>query len=126
MTMMPSMAAAYQTLSRAAVPRATSMINIIRTVGGSFGTAVLTVVLRAPDRRQRPGRDRRARRAARRRARREAAEPLATAFGQTFWVAVGLTALALIPAFFLPRHPPSSRRDDARSRLANSDEAYNL
>ena len=30
-------------------------------VGGSFGTAVLTVVLRAPDRRQRPGRDRRAR-----------------------------------------------------------------
>ena len=45
MTMMPSMAAAYQTLSRAAVPRATSMINIIRTVGGSLGTAVLTVVL---------------------------------------------------------------------------------
>ena len=45
MTMMPAMAAAYQTLERAAVPRATSMINIIRTVGGSLGTAVLTVVL---------------------------------------------------------------------------------
>ncbi len=45
MTMMPSMAAAYQTLSRAAVPRATSLINIIRTVGGSVGIAVLTVVL---------------------------------------------------------------------------------
>ena len=45
MTMMPSMAAAYQTLERAAVPRATSTINIIRTIGGSFGTAVLTVVL---------------------------------------------------------------------------------
>jgi hypothetical protein len=36
-----------------------------------------------------------------------AAEPLAAAFGSTFWVAVGLTALALIPASFLPRHPPS-------------------
>jgi len=42
---MPAMAAAYQTLSRAAVPRATTAINIIRTVGGSFGTAVLSVVL---------------------------------------------------------------------------------
>src|SRR4051794_41023121 len=45
MTMMPSMAAAYQTLNRAAVPRATSTISIIRTIGGSLGTAVLTVVL---------------------------------------------------------------------------------
>jgi hypothetical protein len=36
-----------------------------------------------------------------------AAEPLASAFGTTFWVAVGLTALALGPACFLPRHPPS-------------------
>jgi hypothetical protein len=34
------------------------------------------------------------------------AEPLAHAFGQTFWWAVGLTALALIPAWFLPRRPP--------------------
>ena len=33
------------------------------------------------------------------------AEPLAHAFGQTFWWAVGLTALALIPAAFLPRQP---------------------
>src|SRR3954451_13065439 len=45
MTMMPSMAAAYQTLERAAVPRATTAINIIRTVGGSLGTAILSVVL---------------------------------------------------------------------------------
>ncbi|HVI35664.1 MAG TPA: DHA2 family efflux MFS transporter permease subunit, partial [Gaiellales bacterium] len=44
-TMMPSMAAAYQTLDRPAVPRATTTINIIRTVGGSLGTAILSVVL---------------------------------------------------------------------------------
>ena len=48
MTMMPSMAAAYQTLDRPAVPRATTAINIIRTVGGSLGTAILSVVLERP------------------------------------------------------------------------------
>ena len=51
MTMMPAMAAAYQTLSRAAVPRATTALNIIRTIGGSFGTAFLSVVLSAGSRR---------------------------------------------------------------------------
>jgi EmrB/QacA subfamily drug resistance transporter len=105
MTMMPSMAAAYQTLSRAAVPRATSMISIIRTVGGSLGTAVLTVVLERRIVAEVPG------------ATGElgalsgsgdigaVADPLSSAFGQTFWVASALTALALIPAFFLPRRP---------------------
>jgi MFS family permease len=118
MTMMPSMAAAYQTLERAAVPRATTSINIIRTVGGSLGTAVLSVVLE----------------------RRIAAElghgagdlgalragggvlkistPLAHAFGATFRWAVGLTALALIPALFLPRHPAVRR--GARNRRRTS------
>src|SRR3954470_5549698 len=104
MTMMPSMAAAYQTLERPAVPRATSTINIIRTIGGSFGTAVLTVVLQRRIVAEIPG------------ATGDlgslhggapaAAEPLAAAFGTTFWVAVALTAAALIPAAFLPRHPP--------------------
>ncbi|MDA0173700.1 DHA2 family efflux MFS transporter permease subunit [Solirubrobacter taibaiensis] len=94
MTMMPSMAAAYQTLSRAAVPRATSLINIIRTVGGSVGVAVLTVVLERQLGGELP------------RSSTETAGALADAFAHTFWWAVGLTALALIPAWFLPRHPP--------------------
>jgi MFS family permease len=108
MTMMPSMAAAYQTLNRAAVPRATSTLNIIRTVGGSVGTAVLTVVLERRIVANVPGATGGlgeltggslggAR----------VAEPLAHAFGQTFWWAVGLTAIALIPSWFLPRHPPA-------------------
>jgi EmrB/QacA subfamily drug resistance transporter len=105
MTMMPSMAAAYQTLERASVPRATSTINIIRTVGGSLGTAVLTVVLQRRIVAEIPGAtgDLGSLRGGAERA----AEPLASAFGHTFWWAVGLTALALIPAAFLPRHPPS-------------------
>jgi EmrB/QacA subfamily drug resistance transporter len=104
MTMMPSMAAAYQTLNRAAVPRATSTINIIRTIGGSLGTAVLTVVLQRQIVATIPG------------ANGElgglpagagTSDALAAAFGHTFWWAVGLTAIGLIPALFLPRHPPS-------------------
>jgi EmrB/QacA subfamily drug resistance transporter len=110
MTMMPAMAAAYQTLSRAAVPRATTAINIIRTIGGSFGTAVLSVVLERRIAAEFPrsgGSLASLQGAAGGAAPPPAiAEPLAHAFGQTFWWAVGLTALALIPACFLPRHPP--------------------
>ena len=41
------------------------------------------------------------------------ADSLAAAFGTTFWWAVGLTALGLIPAMFLPRHPAVARRPPA-------------
>ncbi|WP_231379334.1 DHA2 family efflux MFS transporter permease subunit [Candidatus Solirubrobacter pratensis] len=111
-TMMPSMAAAYQTLSRAAVPRATTAINIIRTIGGSFGTAVLSVVLERRIAANLPGVG--GSLASVRGSAEGAAPPprvadaLAHAFGQTFWWAVGLTALALIPAYFLPRRPPEA------------------
>jgi EmrB/QacA subfamily drug resistance transporter len=105
MTMMPSMAAAYQTLDRGAVPRATSTISIVRTIGGSFGTAVLTVVLQRRIVAEIPGAT--GELGALRGGAAQAAEPLAAAFASTFVVAVGLTALALIPAWFLPRHPPS-------------------
>jgi MFS family permease len=116
MTMMPAMAAAYQTLDRAAVPRATSSINITRTVGGSLGTAILSVVLERQI-------------AAQLSAVGSAdfgtgslgrlsgghlppayADLLARAFANTLWWAVGLTALGIIPALFLPRHPVKSRR----------------
>ena len=44
-SMMPSMAAAYASLERAAVPRATSALNVVQRVGGSLGTALLAVIL---------------------------------------------------------------------------------
>jgi EmrB/QacA subfamily drug resistance transporter len=105
MTMMPAMAAAYFTLDRAQVPRATTVINIIRTIGGSVGTAVLTVVLQRQIVANVPGATGELQELAGANVGR-VAEPLAHAFGQTFWWAVGLTALALIPAYFLPRRPP--------------------
>src|SRR3954451_21285348 len=121
MTMMPSMAAAYQTLDRAAVPRATSSINIIRTVGGSVGTAVLTVVLERRIVANVPGATGELGALAGHDGSR-GAEPLATAFGQTFWWAVGMTAIALIPAMFLPRRPPGES-EYSRARAPQEAEA---
>ncbi len=35
------------------------------------------------------------------------AEPLAAAFGSTFWFAMVLTMVAVVPALLLPMHPPA-------------------
>ena len=116
MTMMPAMSAAYQVLDRAAVPRATTTLNILNRVGGALGTAILAVLLQshiqdaliglvpagstgsaAAD----PG--------ALPTAAREALAPaLAGAFADTFWWAMALTALALLPAMLLPMGPPAA------------------
>ena len=44
-TMMPAMSAAYGTLQRHQIARATSGLNVVQRVGGSIGTALLAVVL---------------------------------------------------------------------------------
>jgi EmrB/QacA subfamily drug resistance transporter len=86
----PATTAAYYGLRNEAIPRATSTVRIFQQVGGSFGTALLAVILQHQT------------------AHLAGAGPaeLATAFGHTFWWAVGFTALALIPALLLPRGRP--------------------
>jgi len=95
-TVVPSMAAAFQALSRAETPRATSALNVIQRLGGAIGTAPFAIVLA----RQAGvgagvhgaggtgGAD---------------VAALAGAFGTTFWVATGLMVLALMSALLLPR-----------------------
>jgi len=75
--------AAYRTLSPAAIPRATTTVNILRRVGGALGTAVFAVILqhgldagRGPD-----------------------------AFATTFWWVLGATAVTALPALALARIP---------------------
>jgi EmrB/QacA subfamily drug resistance transporter len=112
-TMMPAMAAAFATLQRPQVPRATSALNAIQRVGGSIGTALLAVVLqhqiitqlnvpagggqntlqRLPDA-----------------ARAKVAEPLAAAFAHTFWWAVAVGVVALIPTIVLALSQRRERR----------------
>jgi EmrB/QacA subfamily drug resistance transporter len=98
--MMPAMAAAYATLESSAVPRATSALNVLQRIGGSIGTALLAVVLQGQiaDRGRAPAQ-------------------LADAFAATFWWAVAMSVLALVPATILAL---TQRRD---RRLAMDTEA---
>ncbi len=110
-TMMPSMAAAYQTLEHHQVPEAAPTLNIVRQAGGSVGTALLAVVLTRYIRSYVPalggGLSQVNSRATSPLVREHVAAPIAHAFANTFWVAFALTALALIPALALPRHTSS-------------------
>jgi EmrB/QacA subfamily drug resistance transporter len=67
------MASAFEGLPRASVPDASSVTRIMQQVGGSFGTAVLAVILAGHS------------------------------FQETFWWSVAFTALAVLPAAMLPR-----------------------
>jgi MFS family permease len=118
-TIMPSMAAAFQALGRDEAPRATSALNAIQRSAGAIGTALLAIVLQRAIAGNLPAlhdgigalaqlsRDQRA----------ATAPALADAFGTTFWVAVGLTASALVPALLLPRprHEEAPSVSEARS-----------
>ena len=80
------MAAGFIDLRSEQVPRAASAVRIFQQVGGSLGTAVLAVILA-----RHIGSD-------------HAPAHVASAFATTFWWALGLTVLAVLPALELPRH----------------------
>ena len=114
--MMPVTAAAYFDLDHAEIPKASTVMNIVRLIGGSVATALFAVVLerqiianlgpvaakaggsagiisstvKLPP---------------------QVADPVAAAFAHTFWWSVGAILLAFIPTLFLPNHAaaPSPR-----------------
>ncbi|HEY2935117.1 MAG TPA: DHA2 family efflux MFS transporter permease subunit [Gaiellaceae bacterium] len=103
-TITPSMAVAYQSLERRAVPQATSALNTVQRIAGSLGTALLAVALQRAMRSELPGFHGGLAEATALAARDPArvTPALAHAFGTTFWVALALTAAALVPALLLP------------------------
>jgi EmrB/QacA subfamily drug resistance transporter len=110
-SMMPAMSAAYQTLQRNQLARATTALNIIQRVGGSIGTALLSVVLTHQLASRLPGSGEGGLGAAHSLpagARDRIAPELAQAFGHTFWWAAAIIALAVIPALMLPRSTPQA------------------
>lgn len=118
-TMMPAMAAAYQTLSHADVPRATTTLNILMRVGGSIGTALFAVVLQHQFRSAIPAAAAGAGGGSSEgglgalssipeAARDRVAPALASAFGHTFWWPVAILLLAIVPALLLPRSRPDA------------------
>src|SRR6266571_4124083 len=104
-TIAPSMAAAFQALSRAETPRATSALNVIQRIGGAIGTTLFAILLQHSITARLPGHPGgvQAIAALSRQPGARAATTLAAAFGATFWVAAALIATALIPALLLPR-----------------------
>lgn len=103
-TMMPAFAAAYATLEHDDVPRATSALNVIQRIGGSIGTALLAVVLHQQIADQFPASSGNIETiGASGSLPPEAATGITDAFATTYWWALGLTAVALIPAVILAR-----------------------
>ena len=112
----PSVAAAYQLLRPAQVPRATASLNALRQIGGSIGTTLLAVALQheaaatlAPIGSAAGGLLSPLPPAERARI----SGPVANAFGHTFMWAFGLALLALIPAIALLRAERSGHRQEA-------------
>jgi EmrB/QacA subfamily drug resistance transporter len=87
MLTIPVTATAYLGLRADRIPHATSTTRLVQQIGGSFGAAVIAVILQTQ----------------------MAAHPngsagLALAFAHTFWWSLGLAALAVVPALLLPSH----------------------
>jgi EmrB/QacA subfamily drug resistance transporter len=102
-SMMPAMAAAYSTLERHEVPRATPMLNVLQRVGGSLGVAIFTVILEN-------GIEDRAR---------HHTGP-SGAFAHTYLWAVIAGLVALAPAFVLRREEARARRGATSSGASPS------
>jgi EmrB/QacA subfamily drug resistance transporter len=102
-TIAPSMAAAFQAVERAAIPAATSAISTVQRLAGALGTALLAVTLQRAMTAALPGFHGGIAQASALAATQPRALPgLAHAFGVTFWVALAVTAIALVPALLLP------------------------
>jgi EmrB/QacA subfamily drug resistance transporter len=113
-TMMPTMTAAMSTLTRAAVAKASTTLNIIQQVGGSIGTATMAVLLTHALSSRVPGAGGGIGAAAAipPEARAKVLPLMADAFGATFTWALVLVGAAFLPALLLPRHKPEPVEDE--------------
>jgi EmrB/QacA subfamily drug resistance transporter len=92
MSMMPAMTAAYATLRPDQVNDAAPQLNVLQRVGGSIGTAILTVVLQQGITANTP-------------------VAIAASFAHTYWWVVGISVIALLPTVLLALIERSRRRE---------------
>jgi len=123
MTMMPIMTAALATLKYAEVARGSTLMNIVQQSAASIGTAVMSVILTnqllskpaveaAKAAQANPAATANVPPDVLAQAMAEVKSQMAEAFGTTFWVALVLLAVTLIPAFLLPRRAPQDVVED--------------
>ena len=108
-TIQPAIAGALAVLSSAEVPRATAALNAIQRTGGALGAALLAVVLEHQLAMASSGSSAGGS-AALDSISGAANSNVATAFGNSFWWAVGLAVLAIVPAAILVRTQRHDRR----------------
>jgi MFS family permease len=120
LSMMPMMAAAYFDLSHAAIPRASTTLNIVRQIGGSVATALFAVVL---ERRivhnfgsHVTSGNTTALLSSTAKLPAPVADKIGHAFSYTFWWSVFTILLAFVPTLLLPNHgaraqPPAGTGD---------------
>src|SRR4051794_8248716 len=82
MSMMPAMTAAYATLRPEQINDATPQLTVLQRVGGSIGTAILTVVLQQGITANTP-------------------VAIAASFAHTYWWVVAISVAALLPTILL-------------------------
>jgi MFS family permease len=104
-TIMPSMAAVFQTLAPRETPKATSALNAIQRIAGAIGTALLAIILRRTIAANVHGLHGSLEAIAALPAaeRSRALHGLSSVFATSFWVALALIASAVVPALLLPR-----------------------
>jgi EmrB/QacA subfamily drug resistance transporter len=124
MTMMPIMTAALATLRHAEVARGSTLMNIVQQSAASIGTATMSVILTnqllgkpaveaAKAAQANPAATANVPPDVLAQAMAEVKSQMAEAFGTTFWVALALLAITLIPAFMLPRRAPQDVQEDS-------------
>jgi EmrB/QacA subfamily drug resistance transporter len=114
-TMMPTFTAALQTLTHASVARGSTLMNILQQVASSIGTATFSVVLTNQIQSHRLAgpavaaqTDPRIAASLGDAGMRAGLHQAGQSFAATFTIGVVLTALCLVPAFFLPRRKPAA------------------
>jgi EmrB/QacA subfamily drug resistance transporter len=120
LSFMPAMTVAYASLRRDQISDATPQMNVLQRVGGAIGTAILAVVL------QRAGAAAIATGHALRHAHSAAqaatlhatlGQQLAHAFQASYWWALGIAVLSLVPCLFLLRAESPGAQQRAESPL---------
>jgi EmrB/QacA subfamily drug resistance transporter len=97
---MPAMTAAYAALRREEISDATPQLNVLMRVGGSIGTAILSVVLqRSLDNAH-------------------TLDAQGSAYGTAFWWTLSLTAVAIVPCIVLMRAERRAKQAGRREQAA--------
>ena len=108
MSMMPAMTAAFSVLRPEQVNHATPQLTVLQRVGGSIGTAILSVVLQTQITAA---------------GLHPAPVAVAAAFGDTYWWVLGVTAIALAPTVVLTIVEHRARGTGGRAELMPAEAA---